>query len=58
MRGFLALGIDEQVCCCYALLPLRAVEKTKLLCQVYVKPFATVSTADRSTKRKIMHDER
>ena len=58
VRGFLATCIDEQFRRCDALLPLRAVEKTKFLCQVYVEPFATVGTADRSAKRKIIHDER
>lgn len=58
VRGFEAASVNEQCRRCDALLPLRAVEKTKLLCQVYVEPFATVGAVDRFTQGKIVHDER
>lgn len=58
VRYLLAACVDEQGCRCDALLPLRAVEKTKFLCQVYIEPFATVGTANGFAKGKIVHNER
>ncbi len=48
VRGFGAAGVNEQCRGGDAPLPLRAVEKTKFLCQIDIEPFATVGTVDRS----------